>query len=344
MMLATGKSDAPPPAFSVVVVSWNPGPLVDDVLRALDGQTLAQLEVVWVDNGSTDESWEQFRRHRFRPGIVARGVALRQNRGVAAGRMAGIGAATGEVLGFLDVDAVPAPDWADAALAVMAAHPDWGVAASWVVFPDGRLNGFGARLDRWGHGFDDGYGLSPTDPFAPGPTPGPTDYAMGCGMIVRASLARQLDLDPLPVKWHDDSELALQARALGFSVGRHPALQVVHHQGQSDPALSARFGRSHRASRFYLAERARVRLLWKYYPWSAVLAGGVADAVTAVRSARDPAVAGALCRAHWWNAVHVRSAVAYRRRWRGALAAAGWPPRSGRLAKPRGQKRQSQTE
>lgn len=317
-------SSAPPAALSVVVVSWNAGPLVADLLAALDRQTLAQFQVVWVDNGSGDDSLGEVRRHRFRAGIAASCVALSQNRGVAGGRTAGIGAATGEVIGFLDVDALPAPDWAASAVAVMAQHPTWGVAASWVVFPDGRLNGFGAHLDRFGHGVDDGYGLSPTEPGAPAPEAGLTDYAMGCGMIVRASVARQLDLDPLPVKWHDDSELALQVRALGFLVGRHPALRVVHHQGQSDAALSRRRVRSASWSRFYLSERARVRLLWKYYPWSAVVGGGVADACTALRSAREPQVAGALLRAHLWNVGRLGSALRYRRRWRRALGAAGW--------------------
>ncbi len=309
-------------SLSIVVVSWNGGALVPDLLAAIDAQTLPALQLVWVDNASTDDSVAQLRAWRPRPGIAVAEVLLPENRGVAGGRVAGIQAASGSALGFLDVDSVPAPTWGEEALRCLAARPRAGVLASWVLLPDGRLNGFGARLDTWGHGRDDGYGAMPGSPAAPAPTAGPTGYAMGCGMVVRAAVAHALELDPTPIKWHDDSEVALQAQALGYAVWREPSLVVVHHKGQSDAALARGEGpRPRGGERLYLAERARARLLLKYAPWPLVAANGLRDAWTAARSIRQPEVAWALIRAHGWNALHAKSALEYRQRWASAV---GW--------------------
>ncbi len=329
-----------PESLSIIVVNWNGGALVPDLLAALNAQTLPTFQLVWVDNASTDDSAARTRTYPLRPGIAWTEVALASNRGVAGGRTAGIAAATGSVLGFLDVDAEPAPTWAAEAVRCMQARPEAGVLASWVVFPDGRLNGFGAYLDGWGHGRDDGFMATPGTTAAPAPHASPTGYAMGCGMVLRARVARALELDPAPIKWHDDSEVALQARAVGGEVWREPSLVVVHKKGHSDAALAREAGSpsgrraptesTERIERWYLAERARARLLLKYAPWPIVAANGARDAWTALRSLRQPEVAWALARAHAWNARHLPSALRYRRRW---ATAVGWsvagPPAGG---------------
>ncbi len=334
-------------SISIVVVNWNGGALVPDLLTALNEQTLPSFQVVWVDNASTDDSGARMRAWPLRSGIELTEVALASNRGVAGGRTAGIAAATGTVLGFLDVDAEPVPTWAAEAVRCMEVRPEAGVLASWVVFPDGRLNGFGAHLDGWGHGRDDGLGAAPGTAAAPMRQASPTGYAMGCGMVVRAWVAHALELDPAPIKWHDDSEVALQARALGGEVWREPSLVVVHKKGHSDAALARESSRqssrrepSERIESLYLAERARVRLLLKYAPWPIVVASGARDAWAAFKSLRQPEVAWALVRAHGWNARHLPSAMRYRRRW---AAAVGWgmagpPADRPRESKARGQR------
>ena len=332
-------------SFSIIVVNWNGGALVPELLAALNKQTLARFQLVWVDNASTDDSAARLRAYPLRSGIDLTEVALASNQGVAGGRTAGIAAATGSALGFLDVDAEPAPTWAAEALRCMEARPEAGVLASWVVFPDGRLNGFGAHLDGWGHGRDDGFMATPGTTPAPAPHPSPTGYAMGCGMVVRARVAHALELDPTPIKWHDDSEVALQARAVGGEVWREPSLVVVHKKGHSDAALARAAGsgrrepteRKERFDRFYLAERARARLLLKYAPWPIVAANGARDAWTALRSWREPEVGWALARAHSWNARHLSSALQYRRRW---ATGVGWGlagPPAGHPPKPPGE-------
>lgn len=94
--------------ISVVVPVYNVEPFLDACLRSIAGQTCADLEVVMVDDGSTDagpEIAERFaaRDPRFR-------LIRQPNAGLGAARNTGLDAATGEFLAFCDSDDVLPPD------------------------------------------------------------------------------------------------------------------------------------------------------------------------------------------------------------------------------------------
>ena len=87
---------------------YNVEPFLDECLRSIAGQTFADLEVVMVDDGSTDRSAaiaERFaeRDARFR-------LISQPNAGLGAARNTGLEAATGEHLAFVDSDDVLPPD------------------------------------------------------------------------------------------------------------------------------------------------------------------------------------------------------------------------------------------
>jgi glycosyltransferase involved in cell wall biosynthesis len=84
---------------SVIIPAWN---RAREVCRAIDSalaQTLPPLEVIVVDDGSTDETPEVLARYGDRIRVVRQ-----DNQGVAAARNAGIAAARGDLLAFLDSD------------------------------------------------------------------------------------------------------------------------------------------------------------------------------------------------------------------------------------------------
>ena len=93
---------APPlPRVSVIIVNWN---RLDDVLmnlRYLRKLDYPDVEVIVVDNGSTDGS-AQWLRHV----LGVRLIALDHNDGPSVGRNLGMQAATGKYVLFLDSDAV----------------------------------------------------------------------------------------------------------------------------------------------------------------------------------------------------------------------------------------------
>src|SRR3954469_20095634 len=90
------------PRISVVVPMYNVESFLAPCLDSLLAQTLDDLEVLMVDDGSTDGSTaiaEDYARRddRFR-------LIVQENGGLSKARNTGIDAATGEFLAFLDSD------------------------------------------------------------------------------------------------------------------------------------------------------------------------------------------------------------------------------------------------
>lgn len=89
------------PLVSVVIPNYNYGHHVGAAIESVLGQTYAPIEVIVVDNGSTDLSWDVIRAY------ADRGVRAFQftNDGVVAGvRNYGIAQSSGELTAFLDSD------------------------------------------------------------------------------------------------------------------------------------------------------------------------------------------------------------------------------------------------
>ena len=103
--------------ISVVVPFYNNAALLGDCLTSIAAQTYRNLQVVMVDDGSTDGS-----------GAIARDqtaadsrfeLVSQQNRGPGAARNRGVAAATGEFLAFVDADDLLPPDAYATMLAVL---------------------------------------------------------------------------------------------------------------------------------------------------------------------------------------------------------------------------------
>jgi CDP-glycerol glycerophosphotransferase (TagB/SpsB family) len=91
-----------PPTVSVVVPVYNVEPYLAECLDSLLGQTLASLEVIAVDDGSTDGSATILRDYERRDRRVR--VLTQANAGQGAARNAGVAVARGEFLMFVDSD------------------------------------------------------------------------------------------------------------------------------------------------------------------------------------------------------------------------------------------------
>jgi hypothetical protein len=122
------------PTLSVVVTTYQHARYLGDALESVVSQQIPGVDVVVVDDGSTD-----------RPeGVMARfpGVRLirQDNRGLSAARNTGLAHCTGEYVIFLDADDMFVPGGLAAGLAVASAHPQAAVVygAHVRTGPDGR--------------------------------------------------------------------------------------------------------------------------------------------------------------------------------------------------------------
>jgi glycosyltransferase involved in cell wall biosynthesis len=92
---------------SVIIPVYNTAPYLRRCLDSVCGQTLRDMEIICVNDGSTDDSADILRRYENADRRV-KSVEHQHNRGPAAARNTGMRAARGEYLSFLDSD-----DWID---------------------------------------------------------------------------------------------------------------------------------------------------------------------------------------------------------------------------------------
>ncbi len=117
--------------ISVVVPCFNGVAYVGAALRSVFDQGWPTLEVIVVDDGSTDGSAAWIRREF--PSVT---VIEQTNQGVAAARNRGIAEAHGEWVAFLDADDVWLPGKLTAQMAVAAATPESRMTyTAWSVWP-----------------------------------------------------------------------------------------------------------------------------------------------------------------------------------------------------------------
>ncbi|MGC1810824.1 MAG: glycosyltransferase [Candidatus Binataceae bacterium] len=103
------KSDLPPalaaaPRISVVVAAYNAEATLGDCLASLRVQNYPDYETIVVDDGSADATAQAAEQGGAR-------VVRVDHRGLGGARNAGIDAATGEIVAFLDADARADRDW-----------------------------------------------------------------------------------------------------------------------------------------------------------------------------------------------------------------------------------------
>ncbi|MGH2683857.1 MAG: glycosyltransferase family 2 protein [Actinomycetota bacterium] len=99
------------PRVSVIVPVRDRRALLRRCLDALAAQTFTDVEVIVVDDGSTDGSGEEAIAHAA--GRPARVVAT-PGIGAVAARLRGVEVASGEILAFTDSDCRPVPGWIEA--------------------------------------------------------------------------------------------------------------------------------------------------------------------------------------------------------------------------------------
>lgn len=95
--------------LSIVVPVYNVAPYLDRSIRSILGQTYQNLEVILVDDGSTDgsgEICEEYARQDSRVVLISQ-----ENQGASAARRNGIRVASGTYMGFIDPDDYIDPDF-----------------------------------------------------------------------------------------------------------------------------------------------------------------------------------------------------------------------------------------
>lgn len=125
------------PQISILVAVYNTAPYLPQCLDSLCGQTLRDIQIICIDDCSTDQSPQILADYARRD---ARITLLRtpHNSGQAAARNLGLQIATGEFTTFVDSDDWLAPDALEQALGALTQNPanDCAVMRLIMYYPD----------------------------------------------------------------------------------------------------------------------------------------------------------------------------------------------------------------
>ncbi len=99
----------PNPLLSFLIVNYNGGPLLSDALGSISRQSFKDYEVIVVDNGSIDRSWDL-------PFFERKGWSLERlerNTGFAEANNIALARSHGSLIALINNDVVLDPAWAE---------------------------------------------------------------------------------------------------------------------------------------------------------------------------------------------------------------------------------------
>lgn len=245
-----GTTDAP--VASVIVVSRDRRDALASALASVEAQGLSRgaFEIVAVDDGSTDGTWEMLDGVWGSGGGAASRIALRNERSLGPGlaRNRAAGCARGRILLFLDSDCTACPGWIEALVAAFD-DPAVGAAGSAEGVPEDA-----SALERAVH-------FALTSPLTTGRVRGgegrraaryrPRSF----GMAVRRDLFERAGGFP-DMFYGEDLDLSLRVAAQGFRAVFAARARVCHRRRAALEGIAAQAFRMGRA-RARLARRDR---------------------------------------------------------------------------------------
>lgn len=249
------------PLLSVIIPHYNGAHLLPPCLSSLRHQSYPRLELILVDNGSTDESVALVRRDF--PEV--RVIELGQNLGLTGAINRGIEQATGQIMAPLNNDTEVVPGWAQALVEALQTHPEAGIAASKMLLFDRR-----DTLHSAGDGFGvDGLpinrGVWQKDE---GQFDDDTYIFGGCGGAVayRREMLDDIGLfDEDLFMYLEDVDLNWRAQWAGYRAVFVPQAVVYHHLSASGGGVIASFYTG-RNSLFVLAKNLPGSLFRRHWP------------------------------------------------------------------------------
>jgi GT2 family glycosyltransferase len=199
------------PRVSVVVCAYNSESTLHDCFDGLRELDYPDYEVIVVNDGSTDSTDDITREYGFR-------LISTENRGLSSARNAGLAAATGEIVAYMDADARPDPHWLCHLATAFTKSSHAGIGG-----PNIPPQGDGATAECVANAPGGPIHVLLSDEIA--------EHIPGCNMAFwKSSLEAIGGFDPQFRIAGDDVDICWRLQDQGWTVGFSPGAVVWHHR------------------------------------------------------------------------------------------------------------------
>jgi hypothetical protein len=240
---------------SIIIANYNSGSYLDSCLESLQALAFRDFEVILVDNGSKDDSFD--RAQAGFPDLQF--VQLGHNSGYSHANNMGVDQAGGEYLVFLNPDTYVDPNWLDEMVNYLDRNPDVGIVTPKTLLmhqPD-RINACGINIHLAGFPFLRGW-MEPADQMN---EIADVSAVVGSGFMVRSSVyERAGGFDREFFLYIEDIDLSWRTRLMGHRCVYLPDAVIYHdYQLRLTP------------QKFFYLERNRYQKLLKTLKWPTLL-------------------------------------------------------------------------
>lgn len=304
--------DTQQPLISILIVNYNGGDVLNDCLNSLERSNYKNLEIIVVDNGSTDGSARLVEENHKEVRLVRSPTNL----GFAAGNNLALESAKGKYVTLLNGDTEVEPSWLDHLVGFAESHPEGGAFTPKVLFFGDKdtINSAGGLCDIYGYSplrgtFEKDRGqFDKTEEVF---------YSHGAATMIRKDLVDQIGLlDGTYFIYHEELDLCWRVWMFGYKVYYIPESFVYH-------KLQKRlfYSKGKLAQRHFLLKRNRILTIVKNHKSPLILF--ISLVVTSVVSLvellyylifrGDTESPKGIIRGFLWNAQHLSEVVQKRR-------------------------------
>jgi hypothetical protein len=213
-------------SFSIVICTYNRDEFLERTLKSLNHLKYSNFEVVVVNGPSTDRTDQILEGYRGK-------IKIRKNElvNLSVSRNIGIKAAAGDVVAFLDDDAIPDPSWLNQIAEIYESHESIGGVG-------GRVYGPGGDHFQFHNGYVDVWGEATAKAEEPGKYTDPSGDKFNILMGVNSTFYRKHLLevggfDEYYEYFHDESDLCVRLTKSGYPIVHHQEAYVHHEFARS---------------------------------------------------------------------------------------------------------------
>lgn len=244
---------------SIIIINYNGKEFLADCLKSVMNQSYNDFEIIFVDNGSSDNSLE-FVNNNFNDEKI-KIIKSDENLGFAGGNNLGFKYASGEYIVLLNNDTIVEHDWLKYLIEAMESENNIGIVQSLVLtegIPDKyyKMNG---TINLLGHNIMEIFKIGENGI-------GEILVATGCSMMIKKSIADkfgELFLNEY-FAYSEDAFLSLRVKYLRLKI-LHTSKSIVHHKG------NATFKKQKQSKLYFYQERNRLLNFLLFFNWLFIL-------------------------------------------------------------------------